>query len=251
METSEKVDLVAPAFVAAQADLESVTKAATAAIRTRSGASYDYQFASFPDVQRAVLPVFAKHGLAILQGTAQEDDGGFLVESTVLHTSGQWLRTRVRIPLGAATAQGAGSAFGYGRRIGMVGLSGVITDDLDDDGAKATTESAARFEGGTRPTDPPAPRAGERVPLPARSPAPPPPPSTDRRECPDCHGAMWDNRVGKRNPKAPDFKCKDAGCGKGIWLGDEQRAAPALTGGGLQDHPDDVPFPDDNDGEPY
>ncbi len=28
---------------------------------------------------------------------------------------------------------------------------------------------------------------------------------------------MWDNRVGKRNPKAPDFKCKDRECDGVIW----------------------------------
>jgi hypothetical protein len=28
---------------------------------------------------------------------------------------------------------------------------------------------------------------------------------------------MWDNRIGKRNPKAPDFKCKDRGCDGVIW----------------------------------
>ena len=28
---------------------------------------------------------------------------------------------------------------------------------------------------------------------------------------------MWDNREGKRNPKAPDFKCKDNTCGGVIW----------------------------------
>jgi hypothetical protein len=28
---------------------------------------------------------------------------------------------------------------------------------------------------------------------------------------------MWDNREGKRNPKAPDFKCKDRECGGVIW----------------------------------
>jgi hypothetical protein len=28
---------------------------------------------------------------------------------------------------------------------------------------------------------------------------------------------MWDNRVGKRNPRAPDFKCKDKACDGVIW----------------------------------
>jgi hypothetical protein len=30
--------------------------------------------------------------------------------------------------------------------------------------------------------------------------------------CPNCNGEMWDNRSNKRNPKAPDFKCKDPNC---------------------------------------
>lgn len=30
--------------------------------------------------------------------------------------------------------------------------------------------------------------------------------------CPNCGGPMWDNREGKRNPKSPDFKCKDKAC---------------------------------------
>jgi hypothetical protein len=37
------------------------------------------------------------------------------------------------------------------------------------------------------------------------------------QECPKCGGRMWDNRVGKRNPKAPDFKCRDRSCDGVIW----------------------------------
>lgn len=35
--------------------------------------------------------------------------------------------------------------------------------------------------------------------------------------CPECKGAMWDNRENKRNPKAPDFKCKNKECDGAIW----------------------------------
>lgn len=38
-------------------------------------------------------------------------------------------------------------------------------------------------------------------------------------ECPECGGAMWDNREGKTNPKAPDFKCKDRKCKGVLWPG--------------------------------
>jgi len=40
---------------------------------------------------------------------------------------------------------------------------------------------------------------------------------TFQSDCPKCGGPMWDNREGKKNPKAPDFKCKDKGCDGAIW----------------------------------
>lgn len=30
--------------------------------------------------------------------------------------------------------------------------------------------------------------------------------------CPQCGGEMWDNRGKKKNPKAPDFRCKNENC---------------------------------------
>lgn len=35
--------------------------------------------------------------------------------------------------------------------------------------------------------------------------------------CPVCGGAMWDNRGRKRNPNAPDFRCRDRQCDGAIW----------------------------------
>ena len=45
--------------------------------------------------------------------------------------------------------------------------------------------------------------------------------------CPKCGGPMWDNREGKKNPKAPDYKCKDKGCDGAIW----PAKAPAAPNG--------------------
>lgn len=43
-------------------------------------------------------------------------------------------------------------------------------------------------------------------------------------QCPKCQGPMWDNRASKRNPRAPDFKCRNKprerggpGCEGVIW----------------------------------
>lgn len=41
--------------------------------------------------------------------------------------------------------------------------------------------------------------------------------ATDNPLCPKCDGRMWDNRRDKRNPRAPDFKCRDRSCDGVIW----------------------------------
>jgi hypothetical protein len=50
--------------------------------------------------------------------------------------------------------------------------------------------------------------------------------------CPKCQGPMWDNRVGKRNPKAPDFKCKDRECDGVVWPPRGGRPAAAANAQG-------------------
>lgn len=35
--------------------------------------------------------------------------------------------------------------------------------------------------------------------------------------CPKCSGPVWDNRATKRNPKAPDLKCRDKACDGVHW----------------------------------
>lgn len=37
-------------------------------------------------------------------------------------------------------------------------------------------------------------------------------------QCPQCGSEMWDNRENKKNPKSPDYKCKDKACAHAIWL---------------------------------
>ena len=56
------------------------------------------------------------------------------------------------------------------------------------------------------------------------------PQAADDPSCPNCGGRMWDNRLTKRNPKAPDFKCRDRSCDGVIWpprATDGQKPAPA------------------------
>ena len=52
-------------------------------------------------------------------------------------------------------------------------------------------------------------------------------PSRGAPLCPKCNGRMWDNRIGKRNRRAPDFKCRDTSCDGALWPG--QHTAPPAS----------------------
>jgi hypothetical protein len=51
----------------------------------------------------------------------------------------------------------------------------------------------------------------------APSPAPSSLTDMDAARCPKCGGRMWDNRVTKRNPRAPDYKCQNRFCDGVLW----------------------------------
>ncbi len=68
--------------------------------------------------------------------------------------------------------------------------------------------------------------------------------ATDVPPCPKCGGRMWDNRIGKRNPRAPDFKCRDRSCDGVVWPprtapGEPSADAPPAAATGTTDQ---VPF---------
>ena len=54
-------------------------------------------------------------------------------------------------------------------------------------------------------------------------------PLTGAPTCPKCSGRMWDNRATKRNPRAPDFKCRDRSCDGVLWPGQHNAATPIIT----------------------
>ena len=72
--------------------------------------------------------------------------------------------------------------------------------------------------------------------------------ASDEPSCPKCGGRMWDNRLSKRNPKAPDFKCRNRSCDGVIWP--PRNAAPVnndesssdLTLGGHAEATSEIPF---------
>jgi hypothetical protein len=91
--------------------------------------------------------------------------------------------------------------------------------------------------------EPPTPR---RLTPPRGVPAVAPDPTPVAEEsptCPKCGGRMFDNRLTKRNAKAPDFRCRDRSCDGLVWPPKPPAGPTPDDGGGMSPLPsDDLPF---------
>lgn len=48
-------------------------------------------------------------------------------------------------------------------------------------------------------------------------------------QCPICQGDMWNNIETKKNPKAPDYRCKDKTCEGVIWPPKDKKPAQTAS----------------------
>lgn len=101
------------------------------------------KYADLSEVIDTFRPVFAKHGLSVVQRNFPCDDGVTVV-TTIYHKTGQWLSDGgLHVPAGKRDAQGFGSALTYARRYGLSSMIGIAPDE-DDDGNKAA-ESVSKL----------------------------------------------------------------------------------------------------------
>ena len=107
MNTSPETADLAAALAAAQAELPVVPKRHVARVPTRSGGEYAYKYADLEDVVSASRPVLATHGLAVMQMTGYAD-GHDTLTTRVMHRSGQWAESTMRLFLATGEPPGAG-----------------------------------------------------------------------------------------------------------------------------------------------
>lgn len=127
---TDQHDSLAAALAAFQAALPAVQKGATGQVPGKRA----YKYADLSDLSAVVLPLLAKHGLAWMTMPTYDEQGRFVLQYELLHTSGQ-SRTGT-YPLQGSTAWEIGSALTYGRRYCLAAVTGVAADE-DDDGQAA------------------------------------------------------------------------------------------------------------------
>jgi diadenosine tetraphosphatase ApaH/serine/threonine PP2A family protein phosphatase len=113
----------------------------------------------------------------------------------------------------------------YARRYGRPTVA--VAKPADSVESSAPAERAAEVPISEEPAEP----STTHVPL-----------TSDEPSCPKCGGRMWDNRLTKRNPKAPDYKCRDRSCDGVIWPPKPGKTEKAESAKSVSEETEEIPF---------
>lgn len=128
MQTSEAIDKIAPAFVKAQA-------ACNGAKKSSNNPHFKSKYADLSAVWSACEEALEANALAVVQGLGEVIDGKLHIETMLLHSSGQWMKSLASIPLPKSDPQGYGSASTYARRYTLAAMMGIVQEDDDGNAA--------------------------------------------------------------------------------------------------------------------
>ena len=155
MEKSDNMEKLAAALAKFQGELEQPALNSEVEVKTTTGGKYKFKYADLSECKRVAKRPLADNGLSVAQ--LVEDD--YSVRTILLHDSGQWISSKVRMPCNAANAQSIGSAITYAKRYAFCALLGIVADN-DEDGNLACGNEAKP----SKPSPiPPKPEKGKRM----------------------------------------------------------------------------------------
>ena len=125
---SEKIDKLASALSKAQSEMKGAEKKSV-------NPFFNSGYADLHTVIESSFPSLTKYGLSVIQGN-ESNPGEFFVTTMLLHESGQWIKSKLKMPIEKVTAQSIGSTITYGRRYGLSAITGIA--QYDDDGNAAS-----------------------------------------------------------------------------------------------------------------
>ena len=128
MDKSEEIDKLAIALAKFQGSLEQPSLNSEVKVKTKTGLEYKFKYADLSECKRAAKQPLADNELAVCQ--LIEDD--YSIRTILLHSSGQWISSKVRMPSNTADAQSIGSAITYAKRYAFCAILGIVADDDED-----------------------------------------------------------------------------------------------------------------------
>ena len=126
---SDTIGKLAGALSKAQAEMTMVEAKST-------NPFFNSKYASLASVLETAMPALNKNEIALVQGNRWDpSDNGFYITSMLMHSSGEWIKSEIRMPVAKKDAHGIGAATTYGRRYLLSSMVGVAQADDDGNGA--------------------------------------------------------------------------------------------------------------------
>jgi hypothetical protein len=169
---SDNIGELAAALAKAQGEVGTVTK-------DSANPFFKSNYASLAAVWEATRPILSKYQLSVVQ-MPSHDEAGYYVETQLMHSSGQWIRSRTYMKPVKDDPQGIGSLISYARRYALQAVTMICPDD--DDGEVAMGRTAPQ-----KPVE--APKPAPKVETPKVKVAKPTEPAKEVEEKPKFNGA--------------------------------------------------------------
>lgn len=138
MMMSESIAELAKALAKAQGEISN-------AIKNAVNPHFKSKYTDLAAIWDAIREPMSKNGLSIVQTINVDmlDKGGALVivNTLLMHESGQWIKDYLPMPISKVDPQAVGSASTYGRRYSLQSIAGVAGED--DDGNAASDKGSA------------------------------------------------------------------------------------------------------------
>lgn len=94
------------------------------------------KYANFPNIWNACRNALGENNFSVSQ-IVWSENGSYYLTTLLMHSSGQWLESKMLIPTGKGDIQSLGSSITYCKRYALAGIVGVCSANEDDDGETA------------------------------------------------------------------------------------------------------------------
>lgn len=98
------------------------------------------KYADLAGVIDATGDALSAHDLAVIQSPGRIANGHIFLTTLLSHSSGEWVKDELELPISKFDAQGTGSAITYARRYAYQAIVGVAAEDDDGDAASQKFE---------------------------------------------------------------------------------------------------------------
>lgn len=131
MKSSEHINEIATALSKAQGAMKSAQK-------DRDNPFFKSSYSTLAAVIDAIREPFQANGLSFAQPAYTDPNGAVVVETVIMHSSGQFISGELSARPVKSDPQGVGSVVTYLCRYGLKAMVGITSADDDDDGNAAT-----------------------------------------------------------------------------------------------------------------